>query len=34
MMAILEHFQDKDGSVIIPSVLRPYMDGIERLEKK
>ncbi|MBS7605612.1 MAG: serine--tRNA ligase [Candidatus Bathyarchaeia archaeon] len=34
MMAILEHYQQKDGSVIIPPVLRPYMDGIERLEPK
>jgi seryl-tRNA synthetase len=34
MMAILEHYQQRDGSVIIPEVLRPYMDGIERLERK
>lgn len=34
MMAILEHYQQKDGSVIIPKVLRPYMNGIERLERK
>lgn len=34
MIAILEQFQQKDGSVIIPKVLRPYMNGIEKLEKK
>jgi len=34
MMAILEHYQQKDGSVVIPHVLRPYMNGIEKLEKK
>jgi len=34
MMAILEHFQQRDGSVVIPQVLRPYMNGIEKLEKK
>ncbi|MBS7606993.1 serine--tRNA ligase [Candidatus Bathyarchaeota archaeon] len=34
MMAILEHYQQKDGSVIIPEVLRPYMNWIERLERK
>ncbi len=34
MMAILEHYQQKDGSVIVPEVLRPYMNGIERLTKK
>jgi seryl-tRNA synthetase len=34
MIAILEQFQQKDGSVIIPKVLRPFMNDIERLEKK
>jgi seryl-tRNA synthetase len=33
MITILEQFQQKDGSVVIPKVLRPFMDGIERLEK-
>lgn len=32
MMAILEQFQQKDGSVIIPKVLRPLMNDIEKLE--
>jgi seryl-tRNA synthetase len=27
--AILENFQQEDGSVIIPGVLRPYMGGLE-----
>ena len=27
VVAILENYQQKDGSVIIPEVLRPYMDG-------
>ena len=31
--AILENFQQADGSVIIPEVLRPYMGGIERITK-
>jgi len=31
MLAILEQFQQKDGSVIVPRVLRPYMRGIEKL---
>lgn len=30
--AILENYQQEDGSVIIPEVLRPYMGGIEKLE--
>lgn len=29
MIAILENYQQKDGSVLIPEVLRPYMGGIE-----
>ena len=31
--AILENFQQADGSVIIPEVLRPYMGGVERITK-
>jgi seryl-tRNA synthetase len=31
VVAILEHFQQEDGSVIIPEALRPHMDGIERI---
>jgi seryl-tRNA synthetase len=31
LIAILENYQQKDGSVTIPSVLRPYMGGIERI---
>lgn len=31
---ILETFQQADGSVIIPEVLRPYMGGMEKIEKK
>lgn len=31
--AILENYQQEDGSVIIPEVLRPYMGGKERITK-
>jgi seryl-tRNA synthetase len=31
VVAILENFQQEDGSVIIPEALRPYMDGVERI---
>jgi len=34
IIAILEQYQQKDGSVIIPEVLRPLMGGIERLERR
>jgi len=33
IIAILENYQQADGSVIIPEVLRPYMDGKECLGK-
>lgn len=32
--AIVEQFQQKDGSVIIPEVLRPFMGGIDRIYPK
>ena len=31
--AILENYQQEDGSVIIPERLRPYMGGIDRISK-
>jgi seryl-tRNA synthetase len=31
VVAILENFQQPDGSVVIPDVLRPYMGGAERI---
>ena len=34
LVAVLENFQQADGSVIIPEVLRPYMGGLERLAPK
>ncbi len=32
LVAVLENYQQADGSVIVPDVLRPFMGGIERLE--
>ena len=29
MIAVLENYQQKDGSIIIPKVLRPYMNNLE-----
>lgn len=34
MVAILENYQAKDGSIRIPEVLIPYMGGVEVIEKK
>ena len=31
LVAILENFQQEDGSVVIPEVLRPYMGGMETI---
>jgi len=31
--ALLENYQQADGSVIIPEALRPYMGGMEKIEK-
>ena len=31
--AILENYQNEDGSVTIPEILRPYMGGIEKISK-
>lgn len=33
VIAILENYQQADGSVVIPEVLRPYMGGAERITK-
>jgi seryl-tRNA synthetase len=32
MVAVLENYQNADGSIAVPAVLRPYMGGQERLE--
>ncbi|WP_221794335.1 serine--tRNA ligase [Aquisediminimonas sediminicola] len=32
LVAVIENYQQADGSVIIPDALRPYMGGITRLE--
>jgi seryl-tRNA synthetase len=32
-LAILENYQQKDGTVIVPEALRPYMDGMEVVKK-
>jgi seryl-tRNA synthetase len=30
-LAVLENYQQEDGSVIVPEALRPYLDGLERI---
>jgi len=31
LIAVLENYQQKDGSVIVPEVLRPYMNNLEKI---
>jgi seryl-tRNA synthetase len=33
LVAVLENYQQPDGSVVIPNVLRPYMGGLEKIRK-
>ena len=33
LAAVLENYQQEDGSIIIPEVLRPFMGGLEKIEK-
>lgn len=34
LIAVLETYQNEDGSVTVPSALAPYMAGIERIERE
>ncbi len=34
MLAILENYQQKDGSIKIPAVLQPYMNGLKKICRK
>jgi seryl-tRNA synthetase len=34
LIAVLENFQNADGSVTVPKVLVPYMGGMKKIEKK
>ena len=34
LVAVLENYQNADGSITVPAVLRPYMRGLERITKE
>ncbi len=34
LVAILENYQQEDGSVLIPPVLRPFLGGVERIQNR
>jgi seryl-tRNA synthetase len=31
MIAVMENYQNADGSITVPDVLRSYMGGLERI---
>ena len=31
LVAVLENYQQKDGSIVIPKILRPYMNNLEKI---
>ena len=33
LIAILENYQQKDGSILIPNVLKPYMNNLDKIIK-
>jgi seryl-tRNA synthetase len=32
LVAILENYQQRDGSIVVPDALKPYMGGVERID--
>ena len=32
LIAVLENYQQQDGSVVVPEVLKPYMGGVEKIQ--
>jgi seryl-tRNA synthetase len=34
LIAVLENYQEEDGSVAIPEALQPYMGGATKIEKQ
>lgn len=33
LIAVMENYQQADGSILVPDVLRPYMNGLERITR-
>jgi len=34
LIAVMENYQEADGSIVVPDALKPYMGGITKIEKK
>ena len=32
LVAVIENYQNEDGSITVPEVLRPYLGGLEKIE--
>ena len=33
LVAILENYQEEDGSIVIPDILKPYMNNMDKIIK-
>ena len=33
LIAVMENYQQADGSIVVPEILRPYMGGLEVIKK-
>jgi len=33
LIAVMENYQEEDGSIRIPTVLKPYMGGLAKIER-
>ena len=31
LIAIIENYQNRDGSITVPDVLKPYMNGLDKI---
>ena len=34
LIAVLENYQQKDGSIVVPQKLRPYMNNLQKISLK
>ncbi len=34
LIAVMENYQEEDGSIAVPAVLQPYMGGLKKIEKQ
>jgi seryl-tRNA synthetase len=34
LIAVMETYQDADGSIAVPAVLQPYMGGLKKIERQ